>query len=409
MPASMGQPDLPDTNTQPSQPSGVLATDHLKSAVGHDAERGFAKAARPTRLKLAAFWAAMLAFIVLVAFLGLELGLRLLVDRALKAEKGSPLILSSVPGLGYQLAPNARGDIQTDARGLRLRAPDATPVRNSILLIGDSVSYGMGVSYEQSFVPILEARLTQDLGESTAVWNAAVPGYNTTQEAIQLEQMAPVTKPNLVLVQFCMNDYQDAPALNAQGWLEIVQDQSAASGFSIPSLLYGSRALIFLKEELRDLEQLHPEWFPVWAHYIHYVQNKPGWARAEAALLRIGETARQFNARVLVVVFPVEQQLRIGDRAAQDHLIRFTEAHGIPVLDLYDSFLAHWREGLYIDYWTRAGVVDKLHLNHRGHALAATEIAKTVRTGRELYLGSQPAILPRTASKKIGARTLARK
>jgi lysophospholipase L1-like esterase len=367
----------------------------------------FAETARPTRLRLALFWVAMLASIVFVAFLGLEIGLRLLVNRALKAEKGSPLILSSVPGLGYQLAPNARGDIQTDGHGLRLRPQEQAPIRHGILLIGDSVAYGMGVAYEQSLVPLLEARLTQSLGENTAVWNAAVPGYNTTQEAIQLEQMAPVTKPDLVLVQFCMNDYQDAPVLTAEGWLDAMQAQDSASDFSILSLAYRSRAVVFFKEKLRDLQQVHPEWFPVGAHYIHYVQKKPGWARAKAALLRIGETASRFHARVLVVIFPVEQQLRIGDRAAQDDLNRFAEAHGIPVLDLYDGFRAHWRERLYIDYWKRTGVVDKLHLNPRGQALAAAEIAQAILNRRDFYLAVQPPASSQDSSEKAGAGTFA--
>lgn len=384
-------------------------TDDLKSAPVEGSSQGtthpISEAAGLPRLKVALFWVAILAFNVFVAFLTLEIGLRLLVDRALKAEKGSPLIVSHVPGLGYQLAPNAQGDIQTDAHGLRLRPPERAPIRHSILLIGDSIAYGMGVPYEQSFVPILEARLTQSLGENTAVWNAAVPGYNTVQEAIQLRQMAPVTNPNLVIVQFCMNDYQDEPVLTAEGWLDAMQAQDSVSDFSILSLAYRSRALVFFKEKLRDLQQLHPEWFPVGLHYIHYVQKKPGWARAKTALLRIVETASQFHARVLVVIFPVEQQLRIGDHAAQDDLNRFADAHGVPVLDLYDSFREHWHERLYIDYWKRTGVVDKLHLSPRGHALTATEIARLILNRPDFYLASQPPASPQALSEKAGAAT----
>lgn len=333
---------------------------------------------RNSRWKSAIFWTAMLALMAIVVFAVFEIALRLLVDRALKAERGAPLIQSGIPGLGYQLAPNARGEIETDARGLRLRPADAAPVRYSILLVGDSVAYGMGVPYASTFVPLLENRLDSGLGEPTAVWNAAVPGYNTVQEAIQLDQMAPLTKPNLVIVQFCMNDYQDAPTLTSDGWLDAMQAQNTGSDFSILSLAYRSRVLVFAKEKLRDLEQVHPEWFPVWAHYIHYVQKKPGWARAKEALLRVAETAARFHARLLVVIFPVEQQLRIGDRAAQDDLLAFLGAHGIAALDLYDAFRAHWREDLYVDYWKRTGVVDKLHLNPRGHALAAAEISRSI-------------------------------
>jgi lysophospholipase L1-like esterase len=268
----------------------------------------------------------------------------------------------------------------------------------------------MGVSYEQSFVPLLEKQVTAGSGENSAVWNAAVPGYNTTQEAIQLDQMAPLTHPNLIIVQFCMNDYLDAPVLNHQGWLETLPGQppgAAPSSFSIVGLLYSSRALAFLKEQLRDLQQTHPEWFPVGLHYIHYVHKKPGWERAKAALLQISESARQMHAGLLVVIFPVEQQVRIGDRAAQDDLVRFAVAHSIPVLDLYDSVRAHWREGLYINYWKRAGVVDKLHLNPRGHALVAAEIAHAILSRPDFYFPALPASPMRDASAQAAAEKLA--
>jgi hypothetical protein len=94
---------------------------------------------------------------------------------------------------------------------------------------------------------------------------------------------------------------------------------------------------------------------------------------------------------LLVVVFPVEQQLRIGDRGPQDDLLRFARARGIPTLDLYDSFRAHWREGLYIDFWKQALQFDKLHLNDRGHALAAEEITTRILKEREVYVAAHKA------------------
>ena len=91
--------------------------------------------------------------------------------------------------------------------------------------------------------------------------------------------------------------------------------------------------------------------------------------------------ADEKNTRLLVVVFPVEEQLRLPDRTVQEDLMRYSREHGIEILDLYDSFRAHWRDGLYLDYWEQAHQVDKLHLNERGHELAARVIGEAIRAG----------------------------
>jgi lysophospholipase L1-like esterase len=76
----------------------------------------------------------------------------------------------------------------------------------------------------------------------------------------------------------------------------------------------------------------------------------------------------------MVVIFPVEQQLRIGDRKVQDKLVQFAAANGIEVLDLYPALERRWREGLYVDFWNQAKMADKLHLNEHGHEVVAHEI-----------------------------------
>jgi lysophospholipase L1-like esterase len=338
---------------------------------------------RPSRLRIWTYWLMAAALVTVAIFAILEIALRVTLNRAFTAETNAPLVLSSIPGLGYQNAPN-RSDpaIRTDSRGLRYRPPDPVPVRFTILLLGDSIAYGSGVAYEKTFAPLLESRLDQALGERTAVWNAAVPGYNTVQEAIMFESLGTQVRPDLVVVQFCMNDYLDPPRLTPGGTLDAIASE-AQPGFSLTYLLYQSRAFVFLKEKLKDLEKLKPEWFPVWAHYIHRVTKKPGWQRAKDALERMQEDAAKMHARLLVVIFPVEQQLRIPDRTAQDDLLAYGRAHGIDMLDLYGPFHDQWRTGLYINIWAQARSVDKLHLNQRGHAYTAQLLASAIAARRK--------------------------
>jgi lysophospholipase L1-like esterase len=360
-----------------------------------------------TKLKLAIFWCALFALVGIVLLGGLEAVLRIALKRTLTAETGFPLIRSSFPGLEYQLEPNhSAGGIQTDANGFRSRPDASASARYNILIVGDSISFGSGVPYAKSYVPALETRLNQRLGENTAVWNAAVPGYNTSQEAAMLTRAAPMVKPDLVIVQFCMNDYLDPPVLTPGGNLDQSVSIAESGGvFSPIALLYHSRALVFLKEKFKDLERARPEWFPVWAHYIHRVQKKPGWQRAKQALLRIQESNDRIHARMLLVIFPVEQQLRIGDRAADDDLLEFARQHGIDTLDLYDSFRAHWREGLYIDFWEQVKQFDKLHPNVRGHALAAEQIAALIVAQRDHLLERKEHLISSAPIKEHAERS----
>jgi lysophospholipase L1-like esterase len=245
------------------------------------------------------------------------------------------------------------------------------------LLIGDSVAFGSGVPYEKSLAPALESTLDERFGKTVGILNAAVPGYNTNQESILLEALAPDVRPDVIVVAFCMNDYLDPPRLTHSGTLDATGTDRDL-GFSPIRLVTESRTFVFTKEKIKDLQKARPEWFPVWTHYVRYLPNHAGWQRAQNDLLRIQLIAQNSGARLLLVIFPIEPQLRLNERSAQDDLLRFSRAHGIDALDLFSAFQKRWRDGLYIDRWVQAGSVDKLHLSERGHALAANEIGSHI-------------------------------
>ena len=333
-----------------------------------------------SKSKKRVFWILLMLLAAGLAFSTSEITLRIFSTWEVAAD--SPLQVSQVPGLFYELSRNYSSDnVQIDAFGFRLRT-DAPPVRNplqTVLILGDSIAFANGVAYEESFTPLLEDSLTAALGP-VAIWNSATPGYNTEQEAIQFELAGPRLNPDLTIVEFCMNDYLEPPRLTASGLLDATGSGSG-TGISPIAWLRSSRTFIFSKEQVKDLQEARPEWFPRWAHYIHYVHKKPGWQRAKAALERMQNTANSLGSRLLVVVFPMEQQLRSSERDAIDDLTTFASEKGIAVLDLYPEFQRHWREGLYADYWAETGSVDKLHLNERGHQIAADEMARVVLEG----------------------------
>lgn len=74
-----------------------------------------------------------------------------------------------------------------------------------ILVLGDSVS-AVG-----QYVPKLEKQLNEKYGGQVSVVNSGIIGYDTKLELLFLKKYAIHTKPNLVLLQFNINDFDGTP------------------------------------------------------------------------------------------------------------------------------------------------------------------------------------------------------
>jgi hypothetical protein len=87
-----------------------------------------------------------------------------------------------------------------------------------ILVLGDSVTFGHGSIYEHSYPYLTEQRLKTWMPSiDWQVWNAAVPGYNTSQELAQLLEVGDRFAPDLVIVGFYENDLTDNQPLATPG------------------------------------------------------------------------------------------------------------------------------------------------------------------------------------------------
>jgi len=119
--------------------------------------------------------------------------------------------------IGYRNAPGLEGEfwgapVSINSLGMRDREVDARPSdhESRVLLLGDSVPFGLGVSYEDS----IPHRLQQLLSESAEpprhfrTLNFGVPSYNTEQELIQLRTLGMSLRPDLVILLFTTNDIE---------------------------------------------------------------------------------------------------------------------------------------------------------------------------------------------------------
>ena len=103
--------------------------------------------------------------------------------------------------------------VEMNDYGLRDSLDEATPPaagEASVLVLGDSFAYGTGVELEETFQEVLEARRKDITAQPLRVYGAGVPGYGTLHELQLLRELAPRTRPQVVIVAvFEQNDFQD--------------------------------------------------------------------------------------------------------------------------------------------------------------------------------------------------------
>lgn len=116
--------------------------------------------------------------------------------------------------LGWSQTPNRTGNfehpdfsIQVSINSLGLRDDEYPLVRTQkkrMLVLGDSYGWGFGVNHEEIFTELMEVKHSD-----WEIINASVSGYGTVQEYLYLAKRGLVLKPDVVLLLFYDNDFQD--------------------------------------------------------------------------------------------------------------------------------------------------------------------------------------------------------
>ena len=117
--------------------------------------------------------------------------------------------------LGFTMAPNFGGRgpldvwVKINSQGLRSDveyewAKPQDEIR--ILGIGDSFTFGWGVSLEESFLQRLEHRLHQMTGSDIETINAGVPGWNLNHYYVYLKERGIRYSPDVIVLSYFIND-----------------------------------------------------------------------------------------------------------------------------------------------------------------------------------------------------------
>lgn len=110
----------------------------------------------------------------------------------------------------FQLVPGVSGHNSLGLRGPEIQANKPDDVFR-IIVLGDSVTYGLNVDADEAFPALVEKQLEEQRinGKRVEVINAGVPAYTTYNELHFYKDMLRDLSPDLVILGFCMNDVVD--------------------------------------------------------------------------------------------------------------------------------------------------------------------------------------------------------
>jgi len=281
-------------------------------------------------------------------------------------------VVISDPDLIWRLKPHSEGPLATNELGFR-DGPFQAEADRRLLLLGDSVAWGdLLKTTEQAFPHQVERELSRRTGMTVELINAAVPGYSTFQELRYLRREGLDLAPELVILQFCLNDvverYTGLAEYGGRRFYLGVDTRRSIHGV-FGWLLRWSRIFEEMtrlasgitrdREALQVTRMARPEPSP---------ELEKAWELALTELEGIRTTTAEAGLPLALVITPYRFQLE--DPAAtgqpQRRLVRFARERGIPALDLLPAFHEHHR--------TRPEAplfFDANHFSQFGHRCAA--------------------------------------
>ena len=280
-------------------------------------------------------------------------------------------VASPDPELVYVTRPRytTNGVAISEAHGI-LRATDVPEEKPAgtfrVVVLGDSIAaaHPIVVGGAPSFPDAMERRLNADGGGRFEVLNFGTDGYGSTQESRLLEVQAGRFAPDLVLVEYCLND--PAASYTPTVWF--------LAGAEPPSYL-----LDLVRRRLHAAPSLIDPAHPRYTHGAVdwgrlYARNGEPWRETQRALARIAAWGASHRARVALALFPLLLD-SAGQEVEKRQLAGITAqvreaagAAGMHVIDLGPTFAREASEG-----W-RLLPGDSIHPNARGHLEAAAAI-----------------------------------
>lgn len=217
------------------------------------------------------------------------------------------------------------------------------------VMLGDSVTMGYGVTYDETFSARLEAQLSEYGGsyDSHQIINTGVHGYATRQQLVVMERSM-VFEPDFIVLGFCLNDVTEPfvvdEALGGTGldYHGVRQTPNRLSGFLANETGAGR-----LSQKLAERGKTKDAEKRLELYNVREMAEKSrtdpryqeAWTIALGDLEAIYALAKDKDVPLLLMAFPFTFQLADNSlRAPQEILAEHAKEHGVDYVDLTQPF-----------------------------------------------------------------------
>jgi len=324
---------------------------------------------RRSTFRLVALNAILLLVTVLVFSAALEIALRIIFARSLDfsmemwkyaVELKRPV---ANPELSFVHAPNRSAflmgvPVSINSHGLRDHEyAEAKPTGTyRIVMLGDSTCFGWGVRLDETVAKMLE----RDLNAASLppyrhfeVLNAGVGNYDTVQEVAHYENYDRAFHPDLVILEYFINDAEPVPS-ERHPWL---LGRSYLVAFTVSRW-----------DTLLQFAGVRPRWDAYYAGL--YNDGRPGFQAAKQALAKLDALTRRDGANLVVAILPELHRINDGYPFAQEQqkIKDVLSAEHVPVIDLIEGLRGHGPES---SLWVTR---EDPHPNEKANALITAQI-----------------------------------
>ena len=282
------------------------------------------------------------------------------------------------PTLNWRFIPNSRVQdgkvvLAYNSAGFRdhEHARQKQPGVTRVVVLGDSVTEGSGVEVDEIF----SSRLQRGLGPRYEVINLGMSGLNTPQEVHVLEIEGLGYDPDVVIVNFVLNDCDFFSEFHAAK--QFTQDKDARIGLlgdlsvdpRIKRLLKSSALIYFVKARLEHLVGMATGkgesnyYLRLWGEAYCHKRIVEGFEKLQELRIR-----NSFEVHVVIWPLLVDYQ-PYAFAEIHERVRREAEQRGFKVLDLLDTFGPLSYRNLQVT------AEDNVHPNGKGHRLAAERYA----------------------------------
>lgn len=265
------------------------------------------------------------------------------------------------PGLGPPFSTNAHG-----FRGEPVDAAKPAGVRR-IVMLGDSITFGNAVAWNQTFSYVLQQILNERAGRREfEVLNLGVSGYNTSQEFATLRELGLVFSPDLIVLNVCLNDSDPVKTVSAIGLINEAGVRELRD-INLRTIVEASYLLTMLKYVLITAFEKHPEILRMLNSPEIFLDARTGetrWSEMKEQMQAIFAVAREKQIPVAMVIYPYSSQvgLSLTRLGPQQDLLAFAAANGVPVLEAGPAYV-NQPEDMFVDGF--------IHLSPHGHQVIA--------------------------------------